>query len=76
MSITLPNNNDLTYYGGAGDHGEYQYVNISDIKAAFKATYIGSGKICQGVFRKRVYIQRLANLSILFKQVTQRFLIL
>jgi len=54
MSITLPNNNDLNYYAGAGDHGEYQYVNVSDIKAAFKATYIGSGKICQGVLHTDV----------------------
>ena len=44
MGITLPNNNDSTYYAGTGDHGAYQFLTLKDIVETFLATYTAAGK--------------------------------
>ena len=55
MGITLPNNNDSTYYAGTGDHGAYQFLTLKDIVETFLATYTGAGKICEDVRANDVY---------------------
>jgi len=37
------------YYATGGDHGNYQKINLTEIIAAFSATYVGEGKICEKV---------------------------
>jgi hypothetical protein len=49
MGLNLPNNNDSLYYVANGDHGQYAFVYIQDVIDAFVASYIGPGKICEGV---------------------------
>ena len=38
------------YYASGGDHGSYRFLSLKDIIEAFKATYVGKGKVCENVF--------------------------
>ena len=49
MGIILSNTSDSTYYASNGDHGSYQFLALDDVVDAFVASYIGPGKICEGV---------------------------
>tara|TARA_R110000787_G_scaffold79341_2_gene173488 strand:- start:1409 stop:2338 length:930 start_codon:yes stop_codon:yes gene_type:complete len=37
------------YYGTGGDHGSYRYIPLSEIIDSFVASYVGKGKLCEGV---------------------------
>lgn len=45
----LTNSEPGIYYGSTGDHGEYRFIELSEIVKSFIATYIGEGKICEKV---------------------------
>jgi len=56
MSTTLPvpggggSTDPSTYYPGT-NHGEYQFISITDIINNFQAAYVGQGKILENVLR-------------------------
>tara|TARA_R110000796_G_scaffold211421_1_gene327518 strand:+ start:771 stop:1706 length:936 start_codon:yes stop_codon:yes gene_type:complete len=37
------------YYASDGDHGNYRYIPLNEVIDSFNATYVGEGKICDGV---------------------------
>ena len=37
------------YYGETGSHGNYRVVELQEIIDSFNATYVGEGKLCEGV---------------------------
>ena len=41
--------NEFNYYKHDGDHGNYQFISLSDIINSFKAAYVGHGKLCETV---------------------------
>lgn len=41
---------EQAYYASGGDHGNYRFLSLKDVIEAFKATYVGKGKICENVF--------------------------
>ena len=45
----LVNSNSGTYYGTSGVHGEYRHISLDVIIESFLATYVGAGKLCEGV---------------------------
>ena len=54
MGFNLPNANDASYYVANGDHGEYAFIYYRDVVDAFLASYVGPGKICEGVLPEDV----------------------
>lgn len=46
----LLRNVEQGYYASGGDHGSYRFLSLKDIIEAFKATYVGKGKVCENVF--------------------------
>ena len=42
-------NEQQAYYNTTGDHGSYRYVGLREVIDSFNATYVGQGKICEGV---------------------------
>ena len=49
-------NTEQGYYASGGDHGNYRFLSLKDIIEAFKATYVGKGKICENVFEGDIKI--------------------
>ena len=37
------------YYNEGGSHGNYRVVELQEIIDSFNATYVGEGKLCEGV---------------------------
>ena len=37
------------YYNSGGSHGNYRVVELQEIIDSFNATYVGEGKLCEGV---------------------------
>ena len=54
MGFNLPNANDAGYYVAGGDHGQYAFIYYRDVVDAFLASYVGPGKICEGVLPEDV----------------------
>tara|TARA_R100001510_G_scaffold57785_1_gene67784 strand:+ start:766 stop:1659 length:894 start_codon:yes stop_codon:yes gene_type:complete len=54
MGFNLPNINDANYYVANGDHGQYAFIYYRDVVDAFLASYVGPGKICEGVLPEDV----------------------
>tara|TARA_R110002153_G_scaffold267593_1_gene431822 strand:+ start:541 stop:1437 length:897 start_codon:yes stop_codon:yes gene_type:complete len=54
MGFNLPNDNDGAYYVANGDHGHYAFIDYRSVIKAFIASYIGPGKICDGVLMEDV----------------------
>ena len=52
-----------TYYGTAGDHGSYRYIPLSEIIDSFAATYVGKGKLCEGVVLNDVNFHAMRGLQ-------------
>ena len=48
--MALITNAEQGYYASSGSHGNYRFLSLKDIIEAFKATYVGKGKICENVF--------------------------
>jgi len=40
---------EQAYYAANGSHGNYRFVNLTEIVDSFNATYVGKGKICENV---------------------------
>ena len=40
---------EQAYYATAGSHGNYRLVDLQEIIDSFSATYVGEGKLCEGV---------------------------
>ena len=51
------------YYASGGDHGDYRQIPLQEIIDSFFATYVGSGKICEGVVRQDVTFHALRSLQ-------------
>ena len=51
------------YYGSAGAHGDYRQIPLQEIIDSFFATYVGSGKICEGVVRQDVTFHAIRSLQ-------------
>tara|TARA_R110002096_G_scaffold38581_4_gene106410 strand:+ start:730 stop:1629 length:900 start_codon:yes stop_codon:yes gene_type:complete len=49
MGYTLPNATAVAYYDANGSHGQYAFIRYRDVVRSFIASYIGPGKICEGV---------------------------
>ena len=49
MGHTLPNATAVAYYDTGGNHGAYAFVSFKAVVHSFIASYIGPGKICEGV---------------------------
>ena len=47
MGLTYVNTS--TYYDSSGDHGNYQFISLTEIIDSFRAAYVGKGKICEKV---------------------------
>ena len=54
MGFNLPNANDAGYYVANGDHGQYAFIYYREVVDAFLASYVGPGKICEGVLPEDV----------------------
>ena len=52
-----------TYYGTTGDHGSYRYIPLSEIIDSFAATYVGKGKLCEGVVLNDVNFHAMRGLQ-------------
>ena len=52
-----------SYYSGSGNHGEYRYISLTEIIDSFNATYIGAGKICEGVLHNDVTFHAIRALQ-------------
>jgi hypothetical protein len=51
------------YYGSAGDHGNYRYIGLDEIIDSFKATYVGEGKLCEGVLTQDITFHAIRGLQ-------------
>tara|TARA_R110002012_G_scaffold94374_3_gene228562 strand:- start:4216 stop:5139 length:924 start_codon:yes stop_codon:yes gene_type:complete len=51
------------YYGASGEHGEYRYLSLADIIDSFTASYVGKGKICEGVVENDVAFHAIRALQ-------------
>jgi len=49
MGYILPNATAIEYYDANGDHGQYAFIYYKEVVRSFIASYIGPGKICEGV---------------------------
>ena len=54
MGFNLPNANDASYYVANGDHGQYAFIYYREVVDSFLASYVGPGKICEGVLPEDV----------------------
>tara|TARA_R110000787_G_scaffold163290_1_gene276508 strand:+ start:777 stop:1682 length:906 start_codon:yes stop_codon:yes gene_type:complete len=52
-------NSEQTYYGTTGDHGSYQFLNLTEAINSFRATYVGKGKICEDVLDQDITFHAL-----------------
>tara|TARA_R110000823_G_scaffold293312_1_gene412148 strand:+ start:375 stop:1322 length:948 start_codon:yes stop_codon:yes gene_type:complete len=52
-----------TYYATNGDHGSYQYIALGEIIDSFNATYVGEGKLCDGVVLNDVTFHAIRGLQ-------------
>tara|TARA_R110000765_G_scaffold273401_1_gene372130 strand:+ start:314 stop:1249 length:936 start_codon:yes stop_codon:yes gene_type:complete len=52
-----------TYYGTSGVHGSYRYIPLSEIIDSFAATYVGKGKLCEGVVLSDVNFHAMRGLQ-------------
>ena len=51
------------YYGSGGDHGSYRFISLTEIIDSFNATYVGEGKICEGVLNTDVTFHAIRGLQ-------------
>jgi hypothetical protein len=54
---------EKTYYLTDGDHGNYRHLSLTEIIDSFNATYVGSGKICEGVSLNDVTFHAIRGLQ-------------
>ncbi len=54
---------ELAYYRHGGDHGDYRYINLTEIIDSFSATYIGEGKLCENVVLNDVTFHAIRGLQ-------------
>ncbi len=59
----LTNSNPGTYYSSVGVHGEYRFIELSEIIKSFIATYVGEGKICEKVHLSDITFQAIRGLQ-------------
>lgn len=59
----LTSNNPGTYYGNINPHGDYRFLELSDVIKSFIATYIGEGKICEKVNASDVTFHAIRGLQ-------------
>ena len=59
----LTTNTPGTYYDEAGDHGEYRFIELSEIIKSFTAMYVGKGKICENVSSGDVVFHAIRGLQ-------------
>ena len=55
MALTVSGSNDNAYYTNTANHGQYQFLTLSDVVKSFIATYCGVGKICENIRSNDVY---------------------
>jgi len=51
------------YYASGGDHGSYRFISLTEIIDSFNATYVGEGKICEGVLNTDVTFHAIRGLQ-------------
>jgi hypothetical protein len=51
------------YYAHDGAHGNYRYINLTEIIDSFSATYIGQGKLCENVVLNDVTFHAIRGLQ-------------
>ena len=54
---------EKTYYLTGGDHGNYRHLSLTEIIDSFNATYVGSGKICEGISLNDVTFHAIRGLQ-------------
>ena len=54
---------EKTYYLTGGDHGAYRHISLVEIIDSFNATYVGEGKICEGVLLNDVTFHAIRALQ-------------
>ena len=54
---------ELAYYAHGGTHGDYRYINLTEIIDSFSATYIGEGKLCENVVLNDVTFHAIRGLQ-------------
>ena len=52
-----------TYYGDAGNHGSYRQISLQEIIDSFTATYVGEGKLCEGVVLNDITFHAIRGLQ-------------
>lgn len=50
---------EQNYYGINGDHGSYQFLNLTEAIDSFRAAYVGKGKICEDVLDQDITFHAL-----------------
>ena len=53
----------VDYYDTDGNHGNYRYIPLSEIIDSFTATYVGEGKLCEGVVLNDVNFHAIRGLQ-------------
>ena len=59
----LTSNNPGIYYGENGVHGEYRFLELSEVIKSFIATYVGEDKICEKVNSSDVTFHAIRGLQ-------------
>jgi len=54
---------EQAYYAHGGTHGDYRYINLTEIIDSFSATYIGKGKLCENVVLNDVTFHAIRGLQ-------------
>jgi hypothetical protein len=53
----------VDYYDTGGDHGNYRHIPLSEIIDSFAATYVGEGKLCEGVVLNDINFHAIRGLQ-------------
>jgi hypothetical protein len=53
----------VDYYKTDGDHGSYRHIPLSEIIDSFAATYVGEGKLCEGVVLNDINFHAIRGLQ-------------
>tara|TARA_R110001592_G_scaffold52912_2_gene162365 strand:+ start:719 stop:1639 length:921 start_codon:yes stop_codon:yes gene_type:complete len=54
---------EKTYYLTGGEHGNYRHIPLTEIIDSFAATYVGEGKLCDGVILSDITFHAIRSLQ-------------
>lgn len=54
---------EKTYYLTGADHGNYRHISLTEIIDSFAATYVGNGKLCDGVVLSDITFHAIRSLQ-------------